>query len=143
MGIKPIRWGKFYMVGAFGWVVQTAALTLLIHGFGVNYLLATAIAVEAAVLHNFLWHRRWTWVDRREHCGLASSLLRFHLGNGLASIVGNLLFMRFFVGMLGWDPVPSNVISVALCSLINFVAADRFVFPSRAEIKLQQPADAD
>jgi putative flippase GtrA len=29
-----------------------------------NYLLATALAVETAVIHNFLWHQRFTWSDR-------------------------------------------------------------------------------
>ncbi len=40
-----------------------AALTLLL---GPHYLVATALAVEMAVLHNFFWHRRWTWADRRD-----------------------------------------------------------------------------
>ena len=49
-----------------------------------HYLVATAIAVEAAVLHNFCWHQRWTWRDRRaaSRTTAVRRLGRFHLLNG-------------------------------------------------------------
>lgn len=59
-----IRWCKFNLVGALGIVVQFAALFLLKSLLHFNYLAATALAVEAAVLHNFAWHERFTWSDR-------------------------------------------------------------------------------
>jgi putative flippase GtrA len=57
------RWAAFNAVGLAGVAVQLACLALLVHA-GSHYLAATALAVEAAVLHNFLWHQRWTWRDR-------------------------------------------------------------------------------
>ncbi|HJQ70647.1 MAG TPA: GtrA family protein, partial [Blastocatellia bacterium] len=51
------RWAKFSAVGATGICVQTVALFLLLHVAGLHYLAATALAVEASVLHNFIWHR--------------------------------------------------------------------------------------
>jgi putative flippase GtrA len=54
------RWFKFNSVGAIGVGVQLAVLTLLAGQLGVNYLVATALAVETAVLHNFVWHEKWT-----------------------------------------------------------------------------------
>jgi putative flippase GtrA len=59
-----VRWCKFNLVGGMGIVVQFAALLLLKSVLHFNYLLATAIAVEAAVIHNFVWHEQFTWVDR-------------------------------------------------------------------------------
>ncbi len=59
-----VRWCKFNLVGGMGIVVQFAALFLLKGALHFNYLLATAIAVEAAVVHNFVWHEQFTWVDR-------------------------------------------------------------------------------
>ena len=59
-----VRWLKFNAVGAIGIAVQLAVLTLLKSGLGLNYLLATALAVEVTVLHNFFWHERFTWGDR-------------------------------------------------------------------------------
>jgi putative flippase GtrA len=59
-----VRWSKFNFVGGIGIAVQFAALFLLKSVFHVHYLAATALAVEAAVLHNFIWHERFTWADR-------------------------------------------------------------------------------
>ncbi|MGA2859356.1 MAG: GtrA family protein [Candidatus Sulfotelmatobacter sp.] len=61
---KLVRFSKFNFVGGIGIAVQFAALFLLKSVFNFNYLLATALAVETAVLHNFVWHERFTWVDR-------------------------------------------------------------------------------
>jgi putative flippase GtrA len=125
------HWIKFNMVGALGFVVQSAALYALTRGtHHIHYLLATVAAVELAVLHNFVWHQRWTWKHRR--CSTTTAVLRrlakFNVTNGFISIVGNLLFMSVFVGWLGLAINSSNLISVAACSLCNFILADRIVF---------------
>jgi putative flippase GtrA len=62
--VRPIRWLKFNFVGAIGIGVQFGALFLFTSVFHLHYLAATALAVEAAVVHNFLWHENFTWVDR-------------------------------------------------------------------------------
>jgi putative flippase GtrA len=124
------RWLKFNFVGAVGIVVQLAALQLLIRGLHVQYLIATAIAVELAVLHNFVWHERFTWKDRAggPRSAVAARLLRFHAGNGVVSIAGNLVLMRLFVGGMGLRPLVANALAIAICSLLNFAAGEWFVF---------------
>jgi len=128
-----IRWLKFNFVGGIGIVVQLAALELLVNGLGVGYLWATAMAVETAVLHNFVWHERFTWKDRtgkqpRRAREVGARLVRFHLGNGLASILGNLVLMRLFVGNLGMKPLPANMAAIGICAVVNFAASEWFVF---------------
>jgi dolichol-phosphate mannosyltransferase len=129
-----MRWWKFNAVGLMGAGVQMAALALFVHAAGLHYLAATVLAVEAAVLHNFLWHCRWTWGDRRraEPLWVVGSLARFHAGNGLVSLVGNVACMRLLVGTLALHPIPANLLSILVCALLNFLLADRFVFPAPA-----------
>jgi putative flippase GtrA len=115
------RWLKFNAVGVIGAGVQLSVLALFTR-FGVHYLIATALAVECAVLHNYVWHTRWTWKGR------PGSLWRFHLGNGLASVVLNLLWMSVFTGWLGLPPLIANLLSIALTSVVNFFLGDRWVF---------------
>ena len=124
-----VRWMKFNFVGAIGIAVQLAALWMLT-GLGVQYLLATTLAVEAAVLHNFLWHERFTWADRVSRRGPEAGirLLRFNLTTGAVSIVGNLLLMRLLVGEAHLQPIFANLIGIAACSLVNFLVSDRWVF---------------
>jgi putative flippase GtrA len=122
-----LRWLKFNVVGAGGIVVQLVALTFLKSGLKLDYLLATAIAVEAAVLHNFLWHERFTWADRMGSRAWIR-LIKFNLTTGLFSIVGNLLLMRVLVGTLHLNYFLANILTIATCSIVNFVVSDRFVF---------------
>jgi len=121
------RWVKFSAVGATGILVQAVALAVFLRLFGLHYIVATALAVEASVLHNFIWHRRWTWRDRRQAPPLAM-LVRFNLTSGALSLAGNLLLMLVFVGGMNLNPLVANFITIAICSLINFTLADRFVF---------------
>jgi putative flippase GtrA len=121
------RWLKFSAVGATGIAVQLVTLALLLRLAGLHYLLATALAVEASVLHNFVWHRRWTWSDRTPtNCG--ALLLKFNLTNGALSLFGNLVFMWLFVGAAGLDARLANLITISICALDNFLLSDKFVF---------------
>ncbi len=117
-----IRWWRFNAVGAIGVAVQVALLELALLA-GLDYLPATALAVEATLLHNYAWHRCWTWRDRRH-----ASVLRFHLTVGLLSLAGNLVLMRLLVGTAQLNPVLANLLAITLCALGNFLLADRTVF---------------
>lgn len=123
------RSAKFALVGAMGIVVQLATLHWLSNS-GCNYLFATAIAVEAALLHNFVWHENFTWKDRGRltASGLCLRFLRFHLSNGVISIAGNLLLMRLFFGGIRMHTIPANLASITICCLANFLVSDRWVF---------------
>jgi|GEM_PF-962605 len=125
-----LRYLKFNLVGFLGILIQLAALALLKSALHLDYLLATALAVETAVLHNFLWHERFTWRDRI-HIACRGSLRRlvhFNLTTGAVSILGNLFFMRWLVGDVHFPYLAANAISIALCSLANFFVAELFVF---------------
>jgi putative flippase GtrA len=59
-----VRWLRFNFVGGIGIFVQFVVLFLMKSVLHLDYLAATALAVEAAVVHNFIWHERYTWADR-------------------------------------------------------------------------------
>src|SRR5689334_25317490 len=123
-----MRWTVFNLVGLMGFAVQLAVLTLLVR-VDLHYLAATGVAIEAAVLHNFLWHQRWTWRDRPLASGnCLRRLVRFHALNGAISLAGNGLLMWALVGRAGLPPIPANVIAVGVCAIVNYVASERLVF---------------
>jgi putative flippase GtrA len=147
-----VRWLKFNFVGAIGIAVQFVVLFLLKGVLRLNYLAATAIAVEAAVVHNFIWHEKFTWVDRIKanriftspvktnqliadrrtaDCARTSSLLRFvsfNLSTGAVSILGNLGLMKMLVGQGHMNYLLGNAVAIVLCSLANFLVSDGWVF---------------
>ena len=124
------RWLVFNAVGVFGAVLQLTVLAVLVHGVAVHYLLATVAAVECAVLHNFLWHERWTWRDRPagSRAERLSRLVRFHLLNGAVSFAGNVALMAILSGRFGLTPVVANIAAVTACSLVNFAGSEWLVF---------------
>lgn len=122
---------KFNAVGALGFALQTGALFVFTHtAYHFSYLAATAAAVELAVLHNFVWHQRWTWRDRPSSTmgETLRRLARFNITTGTVSITGNLVVMSILVGRLGLPITPANLLSVAACSIFSFILADRIAF---------------
>jgi putative flippase GtrA len=123
-----MRFVRFNGVGLIGFAVQLGVLGCLLH-VGLPYLLATALAVEASVLNNFVWHERWTWRDRPASGRMRLiRFIRFHLLNGLVSLGGNVLIVWALVGEAGLHPVLGNVIAVLACGIVNYFGADRVVF---------------
>lgn len=125
------RWIRFNLVGAMGMAVQLGALALLSRCDGGHYLATSAAAVELAVLHNFAWHLRVTWPDRRTGSGVIGQLLRFHLANGAVSLVGNLALMRLLVGDAHLPLLPANCIAIVCCSVVNFGLGHTWAFAMR------------
>ena len=123
------RWLKFNAVGAVGIAVQLVALAVLKSGLHVPYLTATALAVETAVLHNFVWHELWTWRDRRgAGRSLMGRLVRFNLGNGLVSIIVNLVFMRLLVGRFHVQYLIANLAAITAGSLEKILSGESPLF---------------
>ncbi|MES2394142.1 MAG: GtrA family protein [Acidobacteriota bacterium] len=123
-----MRWLRFNVVGAMGMCVQLAALAVLNRAWPGHYLVASAIAVELAIAHNFVWHVRYTWSDRSEGSAVWTQLWRFHLANGAVSLVGNLVLMRLLVQGAHLPVVAANVVAIACCSVINFLLGDGWAF---------------
>jgi len=122
-----LRWLKFNLVGGIGIAVQLLIFLLLEAGLHLGYLLATALAVEGAVVHNFLWHERFTWPDPVTG-GSWRRFLKFNLTTGVLSITGNLAFMKVLAGLGGMNYMLANGITIAACSVLNFLVSDGFVF---------------
>lgn len=135
LGYLGRRWLKFNTVGATGIFVQLTALAVYHSGFGIQYLAATALAVETALLNNFIWHERWTWRDRSRlspgRRSILMRLLKFNGSNGLVSILVNVGLMRVFVGTFGIYYLLANLMSVAVASIANFLLGELFVYRHR------------
>jgi len=123
----------FALVGALGFACQLGILHLLVAA-GLAIGVSAAVAVLAAVVHNFLWHRQWTWRDRA--AGPVSShaqFLRFVGLNGVLSLAGNVVITAGLAGT-GMPVLAANVVAVAVCSVANFVLADRVTFAAATAV---------
>jgi len=134
-----IHWLKFNLVGAIGIVVQLSSLALFNHILRGHYLLATIAALELTLLHNFVWHLHYTWRDRTG--STLNRLLRFHLSNGLVSLIGNLAIMRVLISQTHLPLLAANAIAIVCCSLANFLLSHFWIFATkRCAYPAQGPA---
>ena len=140
-GIQPAdlarrlqRWLVFNAVGTMGVGVQLTVLVSLTEVLDLNYLVSTVLAVESAILHNFAWHEHWTWRDRGPGIhGRWMRLAWFNLVTGALSISSNVVLTALYVSTFGVHYAIANLMAIATCSLLTFVANDRFVFRACSE----------
>ena len=124
-----MRFVKFNAVGGLGIAVQLTVLWFLTSAMHTPVALATALAVAAAVVNNFVWHQQWTWRDRRGDSGSTSAAFaRFALANGMVSLVGNVAVMSALTQTTSLHAVPANLIAIGVCGVANYFVGDRLVF---------------
>jgi putative flippase GtrA len=122
------RWAVFNTVGVAGFVVQLAMLRGLL-GAGLPLGAATALAVLAALSHNFVWHEAVTWRELPRH-GRAARWLGFHATNGAVSLGTNVVVTTGLVTATPLPPLAANAVAVAAASTLNYLVSDRIVFRS-------------
>lgn len=119
------RFLRFNLVGLVGIAVQLTTLAILNRTLPHHYLLTSTLAVELTLLHNFLWHLHYTWPETPSPL---TALLRFHLSNGLISLIGNFVLMRLFIHSLHMRILIANALAITCCGLANFLLAHFWAF---------------
>ena len=110
------RFCKFLVVGGLGTLVNTGALVILYHQLHLALVVASALATELAIGHNFLWNNYWTF----GRAGL--SLHRFAKFN--ASSLGGqcitIVTLWTLVGFVGVNYIAANLVGIGLALVWNF-----------------------
>src|SRR3990172_9142311 len=122
---------KFLIVGGLGYLVNQFTLFLLydspISGLlpakgtdfdfvlltvsDVRLLIASVVAVEAAIASNFYWHERWTFRDRDRRTSLPIRFLTFNC-TSIGSPLISLAAVNILTPLLGISPYVSNTIGI-------------------------------
>jgi putative flippase GtrA len=144
--VKPMRrlvvqFAKFAIVGVSNTLITFAVYTLLLKGFGVWYLAASAIGFIAGAVNGFLLNRRWTF---RGHVGDALTPVRWFVvqGCGLALNEG-LLYL--YVDELGLDKLVGQALSIAVVTVSTFLVNRAWTFRMSGPVAVagQAPAAGD
>lgn len=107
---------KFLLVGGLGTLVNTGLLVLLYHYAHLALIVASALATELAICHNFVLNDYWTFGRR----GL--SMNRFARFNAV-SVGGQFVTIATLWGLVrfaGMHYVLANLIGVGLAVMWNF-----------------------
>jgi putative flippase GtrA len=124
------KWLRYNTIGVMGVGVQISVLILLRNLFEMNYFVATLIAVQCALIHNFFWHQRWTWRSQRSLTKKQSlwRFVRFNGSSGTISMIGNVGFTALLVQAIHLPYIFCNLLAIGACNIANFLFAHNFVF---------------
>lgn len=123
------RFLKFCLVGGSGVLVNMGLLWLLTEQAGLFYLASSAVAVECAIVNNFIWNDVWTFRDRRA-TGWQARLGRLGRFNvvSLAGLGINVLVLWLFTDHLGVYYLLSNLAGIVVATMWNFLVNARWTW---------------
>ncbi len=125
---------KFAMVGSSGVVVNNGVLFVL-HGLmGLALPAASVMAIESAIVTNFLLNDRWTFAQAKPTLG---RFLRFNLVS-LGAMVVNLVVLTTLVDLAGLHYLVANLVGIGAAFSWNFLINVRWTWGSM----LQTPGRA-
>ncbi len=137
------RFVKFSIVGGSGVVVNAGLFYLFTTGAAFDHKVASVIAIECAIINNFLWNYFWTWKDRKTESkrSFAYMLMKFNLSSGLIAFVVNFGLLVLLTDLLHVNyhlPISqvsnvfiSNLIGIGCGTLANFFLSHYLVFSKR------------
>ena len=139
---------KFLCVGGIGALLQLFSFSLLFYGLGLNayyfgQLIATAIAIEAAIISKFFLNNSWTFKERKlcknQYC---EKFIKFNLGS-LGSVFVQ-LFINYFGSLIfGITPLFTvlgltidtaiiyQMIGIVVGLFFNFVIYNKVIWPKK------------
>jgi len=131
------RFIKFNLVGLTGVVVNEGLLVLLASG-GVYYVYASAFAIEASIISNFVLNDLWTFRDRR-HGRAATRFLKFN-ALMLVGLVVNLAILYLGTEYLAVNYALSNLAGIAVAFVVRYWLSVRYAWVRREEASALPPA---
>jgi putative flippase GtrA len=119
-----VQFVKFGIVGVSNTLIAFAVYTVLLKGFGVWYIAASAIGFAVGATNGFLLNRRWTF---REHVGDAFTPVRW----GIVQTCGlglNLGLLYLFVHDAGLDKLLAQAFATSVVTVSTFLVNRAWTF---------------
>jgi len=125
-----VQFAKFGTVGVSNTLLFFAIYTVLLKGFGVWYLAASAIGFTVGAVNGFLLNRRWTF---RGHVGDALTPVRWSIvqGCGLGLNEG-LLYV--FVSAAQLDKLLGQAFATMIVTVLTFAANRAWTFRAHPRV---------
>lgn len=127
-----VRMSKFAVVGLSGLVVNSGILWILTHFFHIDYRIASLLAIEVAILNNYVWNTVWTWRDRPAD-SVGHVLRRFVKFNGASALVALINWLSL-IALTEWfhiEMMISNLIGIFAASIFNFLVSHYWTFGTK------------
>ena len=125
-----VQFIKFGIVGVSNTLLTLVVYTVLLKGFGVWYLAASAIGFIVGATNGFLLNRRWTF---RDHVGDALTPVRWAIVQG-AGLGLNEAMLYVLVHDAKLDKLLAQVCATALVTVTTFFANRAWTFRAHTPV---------
>jgi putative flippase GtrA len=119
-----IQFIKFGLVGVSNTLLTFVVYTVLLKGFGVWYLLASAIGFIVGATNGFILNRKWTFA---EHVGDSLTPVRWAVVQG-AGLGLNLLLLYLFVDSAHMDKLLAQAFATIVVTVSTFFVNRAWTF---------------
>lgn len=118
---------KFVLTGLSGVAVNLGAFSALL-GFGLHKYLASAVAIEASIVWNFLLNNYWTFRHRTMTSRKRIRGLKFNAVSLLTLAMSFSTFLLLSMAYPGGSPLLHQAIAIVPGSLVNYFANSYWTF---------------
>lgn len=140
--LKIKRFLRFQIVSVGGTLVNMGVLWLMYRKLELPLVIASACAIEAAIIHNFTWHYFITWKDRiKKHTvpDYFKRLLHYNIITASIDFIVNISILKLLVKYTDMHFQLANIFGMLACPMFKFMANEFLIFKH----KLIHPHDKD
>ncbi len=127
------RFLRFSLVGGSGFGVDVLVFLLISHGFGLNILVARALAFWVAASWTWFCNRRFTYQDRPTSGSPLNQWLRYLIASIIAFIPnwGTFTLLITLFPLMASQPVLAMAVGITVGLIFNFLLTNYVIFKAR------------
>ena len=111
---------KYSLVGVSGVFVNLGLYFLLTRYYEISELVAPLIAIESALISNFILNNFWTFGKRITQSRIRVKFVKFHLVSGFSALINYSAFLTLFL-FFGLYDILANLIGIGLAAIVNYL----------------------
>ena len=111
---------KYSLVGVSGVFVNLGLYLFLTRYYEVSEVIAPLIAIESAMISNFILNNFWTFGKRITQSRIRVKFIKFHLVSGLSALINYSVFLILFL-VFGLFDILANLIGIGLAAIVNYL----------------------
>lgn len=111
---------KYSLVGVSGVFVNLGLYLFLTRYYEISEVVAPLIAIESALISNFILNNFWTFGKRITHSRIRVKFIKFHLVSGLSALINYSVFLTLFL-VFGLFDILANLIGIGLAAIVNYL----------------------
>jgi dolichol-phosphate mannosyltransferase len=137
------RFFNFQMVAWSGTVVNLVVLWLLHGVLGWHLLISGAIAIETAIITNFILYFYFTWGERRKSGkrNFFRKLIRYNLITASIDFIVRLTVLWVLTEWIGIYYLLSDIIGMTVTPFFKYYANDHLIFKQSSEPQTENTTD--